>query len=259
MLIQHQPKTNIQLPITARQLYMLRVIRLATTSRNRPTPMVGYAQSKTRDVGVSFITAQFLGISQTTMPLQSIIPVGANADGANLQTLDASGRTLTSYTWAEGYADDGTDRWDLTGWVDESGYLINGVAFENGAGLAIFGNGSDVQTAGKVGGEDVAIITRSAGVTCIGNPFPVSVDLQDLLMTGANADGANLQTLDASGRTLTSYTWAEGYADDGTDCWNLTGWADDSGYLVTGVTFAPGEGIVVFGNGATIIFPAPAL
>lgn len=221
--------------------------------------LVGYAQSQTRDAGVSFVTPQFLDVSETSMPLQSIIPVGENADGANLQTLDASGRTLTSYTWADGYADDGTDRWDLTGWADERGYLVEGVAFEPGDGLALFGNGSGVQTAGKVGGEDVAIVTRSAGVTCVGNPFPVSVDLQDLHMTGESADGANLQTLDASGRTLTSYTWADGYADDGTDRWDLTGWADERGYLVDGITFSPGEGIVIFGNGATITFPAPTL
>lgn len=226
---------------------------------NHPPFLVGYAQSGTRNAGVSFITPQFFNLGDTGMPLQSIIPVGDNADGANLQTLDATGRTLASYTWADGYADDGTDRWDLTGWADESGYIVDGVTFEPGDGLAIFGNGSDVQTAGQVGRNDVAIITKPAGVTCIGNPFPVAVDLQDLLMTGENADGANLQTLDASGRTLTSYTWADGYADDGTDRWDLTGWADESGYLVDGVAFAPGEGIVIFGNGATITFPAPQL
>ena len=72
-----------------------------------------------------------------------------------------------------------------------------------------------------------------------------TVDLNKLLSTtctpGEIGDGEDdtwgnapmIQVLKANGKSYSYYYYISD-ADDGTDAWDKTGWADDQGYLVTG-------------------------
>ena len=95
----------------------------------------------------------------------------------------------------------------------------------------------------------------SAGGTGAGNPFPVTIDLQDIVPEGDDlSDRVEIQTLDAAGRTVASYMWND-WAND-TACW-----VDGDFAPIEGVSFTPGQGLWVFGaNDAQYIrFPAPEL
>ena len=82
-----------------------------------------------------------------------------------------------------------------------------------------------------------------------------SIALESLTAVGEGAvDNVTIQTLDAYGRTIDSYTWNDYMYDD--PCW-----VDGSFEMVEGVTFAPGQGLFVLGSSSaqTLQFPAPEL
>ena len=208
---------------------------------------------------------QFYNVGDSaSIPLQAIKPIGDGAsDTVNIQTLDSAGYTVDSYMWID-YA--GPD-WDQKGWIDvnaemgEYYELVTDVSFAPGEGLWVFGQaGLSIQSAGEVGKSDVTVelITGAVGVS---NPFPATLNLVDILPEGEGAsDTVNVQTLDSAGYTVDSYMWIDYAGPD----WDQKGWIDvnaemgDYYELVTDVTFAPGEGLWVFGQpGLSIVIPAP--
>ncbi len=217
---------------------------------------VGYAQSGLK-VGNTIATPQFVNIGESeNMPLQSIIPQGDDlSDNVFLQTLDAYGRTVNSYNWIDWAGPDS----DQEAWADDEGNIIEGVTFAPGQGLCITGSSTDqgIQTAGKVGVNDV-VVSLTVGNVIVGNPFPVSIDLQEILPQGDDlSDNVFIQTLDAYGRTVDSYNWIDWAGPDS----DQEAWADDEGNIIEGVTFAPGQGLCVTGSSTeqSVRFPAPEL
>ena len=218
--------------------------------------IVGYAQSGLK-TGYTLTGAQFLNIgSDTATPLQSIIPTGDDtSDNVTLQTLDAYGNSVDMYTWINWAGDSG----DEEGWVDDTYSIVDGVTFATGSGLWVSGSSSEqgFQTSGSVGKLDVNVGLRS-GYTAVVNPFPVSVNLQDILPTGDDtSDNVTLQTLDAYGNSVDMYTWINWAGDSGDE----EGWVDDTYTIVSGVTFEPGQGFWVSGSSSEqgIQFAAPEL
>ena len=217
---------------------------------------MGYAQNGLK-VGASMTTPQFVNIgSNESFPLQSIIPTGDNlSDNVFLQTLDAYGRTVDSYNWIDWAGPDS----DQEAWADDDGNIIEDVTFEPGQGLWIYGVSADqsIQTAGKVGTSDVTV-TLLAGAVGAGNPFPVAINLQDILPEGEDlSDNVFIQTLDAYGRTVDSYNWIDWAGPDS----DQEAWADDDGNIIEDVTFEPGQGLWIYGTSTSqsIRFPAPEL
>ena len=190
------------------------------------------------------------------MSLQSIIPTGDDtSDNVSLQTLDAYGYTATSYQWINWAG----ENYDEEAWVDDEYTVVTEVEFSPGTALWISGNSSSqgVQTAGKVGTSDVSIQLRNGG-TAIGNPFPVSVNLQDIIASGDEvSDNVSLQTLDAYGYTATSYQWINWAGEN----YDEEAWVDDEYTIVTNVEFPAGQGLWVSGssNAQYLRFPAPEL
>lgn len=196
-------------------------------------------------------TAQFLNVSSSeTIPLEAFVPTGDNtSDNVAIQTLDAAGYTVDNYLWNDWIA-------ETPCWVNDSFEVVEGVSFAPGQGLWVYGSSADqgIQSAGKVGTIDVSVQLRNGG-TVTGNPFPISVALQDIIALGDDtSDNVAIQTLDAAGYTVDNYLWNDWIAE--TPCW-----VNDSFEVVEDVTFEPGQGLWVYGssNAQYLQFPAPEL
>ena len=84
----------------------------------------------------------------------------------------------------------------------------------------------------------------------------VAIPITAIVPVGDNTyNNVAIQTLDSAGRTLDNYVWT----DAGGDTWDQVGWVNDDNEIVTDVTFAPGQGLWVFGSSTDqyITFPAP--
>lgn len=82
-------------------------------------------------------TAQFANIGTEAMPLQSIVPTGADtSDNVYIQTLTAGGYTLDTYSWNDWAADEPC-------WVDDSYEKVEGVTFAPGQGLWVQGSSTE--------------------------------------------------------------------------------------------------------------------
>ena len=215
---------------------------------------VGYAQSALQN-GNTLVTAQFVNIgSATETPLQSIKPTGENtSDTVSIQTLDSAGRAVDTYIWCDWAGPDS----DQEAWSDGSGDIIEGVSFAPGAGLWVQGSdvGQGLQTAGKVGTSDV-VVQLCNGNVALGNPFPVAINLQDIVPQGDGiSDNVSIQTLDSAGRAVDTYIWCDWAGPDS----DQEAWSDGSGDIIEGVSFAPGAGLWVQGASTeqSIRFPAP--
>ena len=190
--------------------------------------------------------------------LDDLVPTGndVNKDGGiNIQLLNAYGVTVAKYQWIDWSADD-----DVKGWCDSNFELVSNITFDEGQGLWVQGtsSGAALQSAGKVEDSDVTVQLRF-GATATGNPFPTSINLQDIVPQGENINkdgGINIQLLNAYGVTTAKYQWIDWSADD-----DVVGWCDGNFELVTGVTFGPGQGLWVQGTKDTeyLRFPAPEL
>ena len=209
------------------------------------------------------VTPQFLNVgADSAIPLQSIRPTGEDtSDNVVIQLLDAYGYTIdgASYMWINWAGDDGNQE----AWVDDSDYTIKeGVSFTPGQGLWVYGSasGQGFQTAGSVGKNDVTVQLRF-GATATGNPFPTTLELQDIVPSGEDvSDNVVIQLLDAYGYTIdgASYMWINWAGDNG----DQEAWVDDSDYTVKeGVSFEPGQGLWVYGSSDSqyVTFPAPEL
>ena len=205
------------------------------------------------------LTQQFVPVSgDGAIALEDLRPIGddVNTDGGiNIQLLSAGGVTIAKYQWIDWSADD-----DVVGWCDSNYELVEGVTFNAGQGLWVQGTslGAAVQSAGKVATADTVVQLR-AGFTATGNPYPVEINLQDIVPQGENINtdgGINIQLLSAGGVTTAKYQWIDWSADD-----DVVGWCDSNYELVEGVKFSPGQGLWVQGTKATeyLRFPAPEL
>ena len=212
---------------------------------------MGYAQNGLQN-GATMVAPQFLnvGVSEA-MPIEALTPTGSDTEGVEIQTLTALGYTDKFYTW-------NTWMYSEPCWVDGDWNPVSDVSFEAGSGLWIQGSSTaqGFQSAGKVGKADVNVQLRN-GATAAGNPFPVAIDLNDILPNGgedSNVDleGVEIQTLTALGYTDKFYTW-------NTWMYSEPCWVDADWNTVTGVTFDPGQGLWIQGSSTAqyIRFPAP--
>ena len=95
---------------------------------------VGYAQNGLKS-GATMVTPQFLNIgSSESMPLDSIVPTGEDtSDNVAIQTLNAAGQTVDTYTWNDYMFDEPC-------WVNDDFEQVSGVEFAAGTGLWVYGS-----------------------------------------------------------------------------------------------------------------------
>ena len=202
-------------------------------------------------------TPQFTAVGSTAgLGLQTLTAVGeGTSDTVMIQTLDAYGNAVDSYIWCDWAGESG----DQKAWSDGSGEILEGVTFAPGQGLWIQGSSvsQSVLTAGEVGTFDI-VVNLTEGFTAAGNPFPVAVNLQDIVVSGeGTSDTVMIQTLDAYGNAVDSYIWCDWAGESG----DQKAWSDGSGEILEGVTFAPGQGLWIQGSSSSqaVRFPAPEL
>ena len=202
-------------------------------------------------------TPQFVNVgASTSIDLQSLKAVGEDAsDSVFIETLDSNGFMVDTYSWIDYAGDEG----DQEAWVDGDYEIVTDVSFEPGQGLWIQGGSAAqaVQSAGKVSRSDLSVQLCS-GFTATGNPFPTTVDLQDIIPVGDDvSDSVFIETLDEHGFMVDTYSWIDYAGDEG----DQEAWVDGDYEIVTDVTFAPGQGLWVQGGSNTqyLRFPAPEL
>ncbi len=200
------------------------------------------------------VTPQFSPITGNTISLDSLVPTGENlADNIDIRVLDSAGRTVDgcAYAWND---------WVDTNpcWANEDFEKVEGVTFAPGQGLWVYGKSTTqgLQSVGQVGFSDVIVTLRNGG-TPTGNPFPVSIDLQDILPEGENLpDNVDIRVLDSAGRTVDGCAYAWNDWVDTNPCW-----ATEDFEKAEDVSFDPGQGLWVYGKSTnqTLRFPAPEL
>lgn len=198
-----------------------------------------------------------MAIGGTNPSLSSLQAVGTEenpaSDAVSVSTVDEFGTELDSYTWNDWAA-------STPCWADGDYNPVEGVTLTPGQAFWTAGAGADqsIQSCGEVGLQDVVVTLRN-GFSLIGNPFPVALELQDIV-AGTNdedapaSDSVSMSIIDAFGTEIEAYTWNDWTAE--TPCW-----ADGDYNPVVGVKIAPGQGLWTAGSSDAqfVRFPAPEL
>lgn len=227
---------------------MISTIYAYQSNPTLPLP-VGYAQSGLKN-GNTMVAAQFDNVAGDAMPLQSIVPQGDDlSDNIAVATLDAAGYTVDTYVWNDW-------SYDEPCWVNDEFEKVEGVTLSSGSALWVQASSvaQALQSAGKVRSEDATVKLKN-GNTAVGNPFPVNLNLQDIIPEGDDlSDNIAIATLDEAGYTVDTYVWNDWSYDE--PCW-----VNDDFEKVEGVTIAAGQGLWVQGSSDKqyLRFPAPEL
>ncbi len=230
--------------------------------------MVGYANNDTVN-GFTVVTPQFRNINDGNFSLLSFSAGEDMYDNLTVNQIDEFGTTIHTYTWTTS-ADDGTDSYDKIGWADDAYMIVtnpDAISFVPGESLLAYSSGGSIQSAGQVREED-ATVQLCNGWTLAGNPYPVSVNVADLLPSSKNGiedtyDQVTVNIINEFGTTVHTYTWTTS-ADDGTESYDKIGWADDDYMIINDSnvkTLDPGQGVMVYGSSSEhyLTFPAPEL
>ncbi len=171
-----------------------------------------------------------------------------------IQVLNADGATYSFYYYLSD-GDDGTMRYDLTGWCDDLGNLVGESALMELAKGFWFKSATagTITCVGQVTTNDAFSRNIPAGqFEIVANPYPVALNLNAPKIEGIEpgyygTDGdptyhnaPMIQVLNADGATYSFYYYLSD-GDDGTMRYDLTGWCDDLGNLVTGSQVSVGS------------------
>ena len=225
-----------------------------------PTDVVGYSTQEIAGGKLTCAALQFTTVAGEGASLADISTTGLNP--GIYDTMDEEAPSLMIYDGNGGYdyyfyisdGDDGTERFDLTGWVDAGGNIVDEVGTV-GTGFWLRIPESTCTTgamteAGQVLTAVTATIDIAAGLTLAGNPYPASLDFSKVVTAGLTP--GIYDTMDEEAPCLMIYDGNGGYdyyfyisdGDDGTERFDLTGWVDAGGNIVD-VVAAPGTGFWV--------------
>ena len=198
--------------------------------------IVGY-QTKDTVTGFNFVIPTFANVGGGSINIQDIKITGATDWADNIQILDEGGATIAAYIYASA-AESG---YEADGWLSEDGGSLADVTFEPGQSILIdTADTATITFAGAVSTEDTVVDTVT-GFNFVGNNTPVSLNIQDILITGATDWADNIQILDEGGATIAAYVYATA-AESGYDA---DGWLSEDGGSLADVTFEPGQGILI--------------
>ena len=217
--------------------------------------IVGYSTQNIAGGKLNCAALQFTGIGSENATLANLSSTGLTPGEYN--SMETAAPCIMIYNGV-GYdyyyyisdGDDGTERFDLTGWTDADGNLAGEVGIPStGFWLRIPAATCDTGSlteSGAVESDATTTVTIVAGLTLAGNPYPTALDLSKVVTAGLVAGVYN--TMETAAPCIMIYNGV-GYnyyyyisdGDDGTERFDLTGWTDADGNL-TGVVAPAGTG-----------------
>ena len=208
--------------------------------------IVGYATQSIAGGKLNCAALQFAGIGSENATLANLSSAGLTPGVYDSMETEAPCIMIYNGVGYDYYyyisdGDDGTERFDLTGWTDDGGNLAGEVGIPStGFWLRIPAatcTEGTLTEAGVVENDATATVTIAAGLTLAGNPYPKALDLSAVVTTGLVAGVYDSMETEApcimiyNGVGYNYYYYiADG--DDGTERFDLTGWTDDGGNLV---------------------------
>ena len=216
------------------------------------------------DVAGTGTTADFNKLLSTTCT-PGVIGDGSDLTWGNapmIQVLQDNGQAYDFYYYVSD-GDDGTFRYDLTGWVDGYGNLVGASALQTLSKGFWFKSATagTLTCAGQVSALDTyERDVPGAQFEIVANPYPTALNLNDPVSSGFTpgviGDGTDLtwgnapviQVLQDNGQAYDFYYYVSD-GDDGTFRYDLTGWVDGYGNLVTGTQVPVGAAFWI--NSAT--------
>lgn len=186
---------------------------------------------------------------------------GTSADFI-LTTLNSSGRTDQRYAWFD-------DDEHSAGWYTFAGAELetpaSSIKFDIGQAFWCKGTALTLVGAGAVSTNKVVMSTTATGSRGVGNPYPATISLANIKVTGYDPydpkedEGGTsadfiLTTLTPQGRTDQRYAW---FDDDE----HVAGWYTFSGGALdkaaSEITFPEGQGFWCKGSGLYVSFECP--
>ena len=209
--------------------------------------IVGYASNNLRHGSIGLVP-QFAGVASAdgSFDLQTITCSDNSSDSVSFSILNNTGLNGDSYLWIDYYENPETGETESC-WVDGDTYeKVTGYTLKPGEALWVQADSTDqlFQSAGRVNTSDVVVQLRH-GSTLTGNPFPVTLDLQDITCSDNCSDSVSFSILNNTGLNGDSYLWIDYYENPETgeteSCW-----VDGDTYeKVNGFNVTPGMGLWV--------------
>ena len=190
----------------------------------------------------------FTAVDGGVVNIQDIKITGATDWADNIQILDEGGATIAAYL----YATAEQSGFEADGWLTEDASGLADITLAPGQSILIDTADNAVVTfAGQVSTADTVVETVS-GFNFVGNNTPVSVNIQDVTITGATDWADNIQILDEGGATIAAYLYAtaeqSGFETDG--------WLTEDASGLADITLEAGQGILIdTADTATITIP----
>lgn len=183
-------------------------------------------------------TPTFKNVTTEAYPIDNFTVQNATDGKTTIQVLDTDGQVDGTYYWYNEFVDGATTY--PAGWFDALGVEPAGVSLAPGE--AVFFNttesGVTIQSAGEVPGK----ITHDViGYMMLGNGSPVTIDIDDLTVSGATDGKTTIQVFDSEGQVDGTYYWYNEFVDGATTY--PAGWFDALGVEPAGIQLAPGEGV----------------
>ena len=185
-----------------------------------------------------------------------------------LETLTANGAADQIYTWIDIPADpEDSDSEAFYGWYDGNDQLVDDVVINPGDGFWVHSDDVKygIQSAGAVIKTSTAVTLKN-GFTLVGNPIPVSVEIQDISISGYNHDDGfegdvYAETLTETGAADQIYTWIDIPADpEDSESVAFFGWYDGNDELVDD-SIGLGQALWIHSDSAAyaVVFPGVSL
>ena len=207
--------------------------------------VVGYASNNLRWGSIGLVP-QFAGVASAdgSFDLQTITCSANSSDSVSFSVLNDTGLNGDSYLWIDYYENPETGELESC-WVNDEFEKVTDYTLKPGEALWVQADSTDqlFQSAGRVNTSDVSVQLRF-GSTLTGNPFPVTLDLQDITCSENSSDSVSFSILNDTGLNGDSYLWIDYYENPETGVTESC-WVNDEFEKVKDFKVTPGMGLWV--------------
>lgn len=227
--------------------------------------IVGYSKLPL-STGYNMFSAQFQEVGTESIDLQDLFSAGTLPDpvldgenvvwGAKLLAWTGIGYDIYYWSGATGLDLFGDANWDNKWLLNEGESVATGVAVLPGDGMFLQVNAASSATvAGEVVNSNSVDLALSAGYNLVGNPYPVSIDIQGLTTTNFPDPvldgetvvwGAQLLTWTGIGYNIYYWSGATGLELFGDAAWDNKWLTNEGEAIASGVSLDVGDGAFVW-------------